>query len=71
MICYLFLYRNPQVNKAYEAYNEVEVKAMGNDSIAVAEYKKVLTNIAAQKPPTLPPSAQARLFTIRASIRTP
>ena len=41
VMCYLFLYRNPQVNKAYEAYNDVEIKAMGNDSIATAEYKKV------------------------------
>ena len=49
VICYLFLYRNPQVNKAYEAYNEVEVKAMGNDSIAVAEYKKVADKFSGTK----------------------
>lgn len=41
VMCYLFLYRNPQVNKAYEAYNDVEIKAAGNDSIASVEYKKV------------------------------
>lgn len=41
VMCYLFLYRNPQVNKAYEAYNDVEIKAMGNDSVATAEYKKI------------------------------
>ena len=40
-LSYLFIYRNPRLNKAYEAYNEVEIKAMGNDSIAAAEYKKV------------------------------
>lgn len=41
VLCYLFLYRNPQQVKAFEAYNEVETKAMGNDSIAAAEYGKV------------------------------
>lgn len=41
VLSYIFIYRNPQLNKAYEAYNEVEIKAMGNDSIAAAEYKKV------------------------------
>lgn len=40
-LSYLFIYRNPRLNKAYEAYNEVEIKAMGNDSIAAAEYSKV------------------------------
>jgi len=38
---YLFLYRNPNLNKAYEAYNQVEIKAEGNDSVAAGEYKKV------------------------------
>lgn len=41
VLSYLFIYRNPKLNKAYEAYNEVEIKAMGNDSLAAAEYKKV------------------------------
>lgn len=40
-LSYIFIYRNPQLNKGYEAYNEVEIKAQGNDSIAAAEYKKV------------------------------
>lgn len=44
VIAYIFLYRNPQADKAFEAYNEVEIKAMGNDSIAAAEYKKVADN---------------------------
>lgn len=40
-LSYLFIYRNPRLNKAFEAYNEVEIKAQGNDSISAAEYKKV------------------------------
>lgn len=38
---YLFIYHNPRLNDAFEAYNKVEMTAMGNDSIAAAEYKKV------------------------------
>lgn len=38
---YIFLYHNPQLNKAFEAYNQVEIKAEGNDSVAAVEYKKV------------------------------
>lgn len=38
---YLYLYRAPRQNKAMEAYNKVETVAMGNDSLAAAEYKKV------------------------------
>lgn len=38
---YLYLYRIPRNNKAMEAYNKVELTAMGNDSIASAQYKKV------------------------------
>lgn len=41
ILSYLFIYRNPKLNKAFEAYNQVEIQAMGNDSIAAAEYKKV------------------------------
>lgn len=41
VLSYLFIYRNPRLNKAHEAYNQVELTAMGNDSIAVAEYGKV------------------------------
>lgn len=42
LICgYLFIYRYPRLNKSAEAYNEVELKAQGNDSIAAAEYLKV------------------------------
>lgn len=40
VISYLFIYRNPHVNRAWEAYNEIEVMA-ANDSVAAAEYKKV------------------------------
>lgn len=38
---YFFIYRNPNNNKAWEAYAKVEQKAMGNDSIAAAEYKTI------------------------------
>lgn len=41
VLSYLFIYRNPHVNRAFEAYNAVEITAQGNDSVAAAEYKKV------------------------------
>lgn len=46
VLSYLFIYRNPKLNKAFEAYNQVEITALGNDSIASAEYKKVADNYA-------------------------
>ena len=41
ILSYFFIYRNPHLKGAAEAYNQVEITAMGNDSIAAAEYKKV------------------------------
>ena len=41
VLSYFFIYRNPHLNKAFEAYNQVEIQAQGNDSVAAAEYKKV------------------------------
>lgn len=41
VMSYIFFYRNPRVNRAFEAYNQVEINAYGNDSVAAAEYKKV------------------------------
>lgn len=41
IIAYLFLYRAPHQNRAFEAFNQVEISAMGNDSIAASQYKKV------------------------------
>lgn len=41
ILSYVFFFKNPRINKAFEAYNEVEIKAQGNDSIAALEYKKV------------------------------
>ncbi|MBD5207202.1 MAG: tetratricopeptide repeat protein [Bacteroidales bacterium] len=41
VLSYFFIYRNPHLKGASEAYNGVELKSMGNDSIATAEYKKV------------------------------
>ncbi len=40
VLSYFFIYRNPHLNKAFEAYNQVEIQAQGNDSVAAAEYKK-------------------------------
>lgn len=41
ILSYFFIYRNPHLKGAAEAYNQVEITAMSNDSIAAAEYKKV------------------------------
>lgn len=41
VLSYFFIYRNPKLNKAFEAYSQVEIQALGNDSIAAGEYKKV------------------------------
>lgn len=41
VLSYIFIYRNPKLNEAAEAYSKVEVNAMGNDSIAAGEYAKV------------------------------
>lgn len=41
VIGYVFIYRNPRLNEAAEAYSKVEMKALGNDSIAAGEYGKV------------------------------
>lgn len=38
---YLYLYRIPQNDKAMEAYNKVELTAMGSDSLMADGYKKV------------------------------
>lgn len=41
VLSYLFIYRNPHINRSFEAFNAVEITANGNDSLAAAEYKKV------------------------------
>ncbi|MDE5790494.1 MAG: tetratricopeptide repeat protein [Muribaculaceae bacterium] len=41
VLSYFFIYRNPHLKGAAEAYNQVEITAVGNDSISAAEYKKV------------------------------
>ena len=38
---WLYLYKIPKNNKAMEAYNKVELTALGNDSTTAAMYKKV------------------------------
>lgn len=38
---YLFIYKNPRVNKSWEEYAKVEMQSMGNDSVALAGFKKV------------------------------
>ncbi|MDE5975293.1 MAG: tetratricopeptide repeat protein [Muribaculaceae bacterium] len=40
-LSYIFIFRTPRLNDAYEAYNKVELNAMGNDSIAAEQYKAV------------------------------
>lgn len=41
IMSYLFIYRNPRLNRSFEAYNQVEIDAAGNDSIAAIKYMKV------------------------------
>lgn len=41
VFAYIYLYHIPQNNKAMEAYNKVELTAMGNDSVTAVAYKKV------------------------------
>lgn len=41
ILAYLFIYRNPRINKSFEEYNAVEVKAAQNDSLAIAMLRKV------------------------------
>lgn len=40
VLSYLFIYKNPHVEKAFEAYNGVETQAL-NDSIAAEQYMEV------------------------------
>lgn len=41
ILAYIFFYQNPRQKNAFEAYNQVEINAAGNDSVAAVEYKKV------------------------------
>lgn len=41
ILSYIFFYHKPQTQKAFEAYNKVEMNATGNDSIAAVQYKAV------------------------------
>lgn len=43
VLSYLFIYKNPHVEKAFEAYNGVETQAY-NDSIAAQQYMEVADN---------------------------
>ena len=43
VLSYLFIYKNPHVEKAFEAYNGVETQAL-NDSIAAEQYMEVAEN---------------------------
>lgn len=38
---YFWLYRNPGLNNSWEAYNKVELTALGNDTVRANEYAKV------------------------------
>lgn len=44
VLIYLFIFRNPRIDKSFEAYNAVELAAQGNDSIAATQYKQVADN---------------------------
>lgn len=44
ILAYVFLYHNPHQKSAYEAFNQVEISAAGNDSVAAAQYKKVASD---------------------------
>lgn len=39
-LCYIYFFRNPKNDRAWDAYNKVEMTAT-NDSVAAKEYKKV------------------------------
>lgn len=41
IMSYLFIYRNPRIEKSFEEYNKVEVQAAQNDSLATAMLQKV------------------------------
>ena len=41
ILAYVFIYRNPRLNAAAEAFSKVEMQALGNDSVASREYAKV------------------------------
>lgn len=41
IIGYVFIYRNPRLNEAAEAFSKVEMTALNNDSVAAGEYAKV------------------------------
>ncbi len=41
VVAFIFFYKKPQEEKAFQAYNNVQIEAMGNDSIAAAKYKEV------------------------------
>ncbi len=41
ILAYVFFYQKPTEEKSFEEYGNVEIKAMGNDSIAMAEYMRV------------------------------
>lgn len=43
-LSYLFIYKNPHVEKAFDAYNMVETQPMLNDSTAAAQYMEVADN---------------------------
>lgn len=40
-LAYVFLIRNPRLDKSFDEYAAIEVKTMGNDSLATLEYIKV------------------------------
>ena len=41
VMSYLFIYRNPHIQKAFEAYNNVETQPLLSDSLKAAQYMQV------------------------------
>lgn len=41
---YLFIYRNPHIQKAFDAYNQVETQQIASDSVAAQQYMEVADN---------------------------
>lgn len=46
---YIYLIHRPNQEKSYEALNKVEIEALGNDSVAAAQYTKVAQDYSGSK----------------------
>ncbi len=62
VLSYIFFFRNPKINRAAEAYNQVEISAAGNDSVAAVEYKKVADKYSSTDPGKIAALSAAESF---------